>query len=319
MNLPQKNKSNLFEFFSDAEAALDYLNKKHPEAYLGRKWLETLDADLPDDHLLKINFKDIVKELMDAKRFREVSVVVVDYDMPGMDGIEFCKGLKNPYIQKILATGAADESLAVSAFNAKHIDAFVAKHEMDFLGSLGSKIHKLQSLYFQKVTYPVYLSLKLKTKAALLLDDPVFVAFFNDLLVQHKIEEYYQLEASGTFLLFDQAGQHHVLFVYNEDKIDADKLEIANDVESELHPKLREAIMTEKKMLCYYDLLSYTLPLLSEWHKYALDVSKLKGRFGSYYYALASNYLKLDATYLRTFQSLRSEGMLSFVNHAKKS
>lgn len=305
VSLSTKDYGNLFCFFSDANEALEYLNKKHKEANLARKWVETLDADLPDNHLIKINFKDVAKELTDNKRFGEVSVVVVDYDMPSMDGIQFCKSIHSPYVQKIMATGAADETLAVSAFNGKVIDAFIGKHEADFWANVESKIRKLQNLYFAKLTYPLHLSLKLKTKASLLLEDPAFIKFFEDLLVEHDIQEYYQLESSGSFILFDNKGEHHVLFVYNKDKINADKLEIASDLEDEVSPALKTAILTEQKMLCYYDMLRYDLPPLSEWHKYALAFKTLEGKFGCYYYAFASNYLKLDPLHLKTFQSFR--------------
>ena len=48
---------------------------------------------------------------------REVSVVVVDYFMPEMDGVTFCRRLNNPSIGKILLTGRAEDSVAIEAFN----------------------------------------------------------------------------------------------------------------------------------------------------------------------------------------------------------
>lgn len=302
VSLATKGQSHLFRFFSNPQKALDYLNQKHAESNLVRKWVEALDADLPDNHLIKINFKDVAKELIDSKRFQEVSVVVVDYDMPSMDGIEFCKKLKNPYLQKIMATGAADEGLAVLAFNSKLIDAFVGKHEAQFWEKVEANIQRLQNLYFEKLTYTLYLSLKLKTKTSYVLEDPVFVTFFKQVLADYHIQEYYQLESNGSFIFFDDKGNHYALFVYNKDKIKADKLEISGDIENELDPDLKRAILNEEKMFCYYDMSTYDLPPLSEWHKYVLDVSKLESPLGTYYYALAPNYLSLDRLPISTFQ-----------------
>lgn len=303
MSLSTKGQNNhLFQFFSDPHKALEYLNQKHTESNLVRKWVETLDADLPDNHLIKINFKDVAKELIDSKRFQEVSVVVVDYDMPSMDGIEFCKKLKSPYLQKIMATGAADEGLAVLAFNGKLIDAFVGKHEMQFWEKVEANIQQLETLYFEKLTYPLHLSLKVKTKTSYILEDPVFVSFFKRILADYHIQEYYQLESSGSFLFFDNKGEHHALFVYNKDKIKADKLEVSGSIEDELDPDLKQAILNEEKMFCYHDMTTYELPPLSEWHKYVLDVSKLESSLGTYYYALASNYLSLDRLPISTFK-----------------
>lgn len=301
-SLSTKGQNHLFQFFSNPHKALEYLNQKHTESNLVRKWIETLDSELPDNHLIKINFKDVAKELMDSKRFQEVSVVVVDYDMPSMDGIEFCKKLKNPYIQKIMATGAADESLAVLAFNSKLIDAFVGKHEVQFWEKVESNIQRLQAFYFEQLTYPLHLSLKLKTKASYILEDPVFISFFKTLLANYHIQEYYQLESSGSFLFFDTSGGHHTLFVYNKDKIKADKLEVSGSIEDELDPDLKEAVLNEEKMFCYYDMATYDLPPLSEWYKYVLDLHTLESSAGTYYYAFASNYLSLDRLSINTFQ-----------------
>lgn len=296
MTLASKKQNYLFRFFSDPHAALKYLNQQYDDSDLLRKWGEALDAELPDNHLIKIDFKDVARKSMDAQRFQATSIVVVDYDMPSMDGITFCKKLKNPYLQKIMATGAADESLAVLAFNGRVIDAFVGKHEAEFWTRVEAKIHCLQNLYFEKLTYPLHLSLKLKTKESYgyVLEDPVFISFFQQILLDYEVQEYYQLESSGSFLFFDNKGNHHVLFVYNKDKIKADQLEVSAILEEDLAPYLKQAILNEEKMFCYYDITTYDLPPVSEWHKYILDLKILEGSFGTYYYAFQSNYLSLD-------------------------
>ena len=61
----------------------------------------------------------------DPDRFAEVSVAIVDYDMPGENGMEICRRLRNHPVRTVMLTGKADEKLATSAFNQGLIDRFV--------------------------------------------------------------------------------------------------------------------------------------------------------------------------------------------------
>jgi 1,4-dihydroxy-2-naphthoyl-CoA synthase len=47
--------------------------------------------------------------------------------IPGMDGFRFCFARKDKNIQKILLTGAADEEIAIDAFNTGCINRFLRK------------------------------------------------------------------------------------------------------------------------------------------------------------------------------------------------
>ena len=82
----------------------------------------------------------------------EVSILVVDYDMPGIDGISFIKKLNNNNVYKILLTGTADEDIAVKAFNDGVIDSYIKKQEPNALKKLYDKIIDLHLKFFQKET-----------------------------------------------------------------------------------------------------------------------------------------------------------------------
>lgn len=65
--------------------------------------------------------------MTDAARFDGIAAVVVDCEMPGMDGIQFLSSMTGAACSKILLTGTADESHAVEAFNAGLIDYYLKK------------------------------------------------------------------------------------------------------------------------------------------------------------------------------------------------
>ena len=54
-------------------------------------------------HVFVLDLGNIRTEVYNAQRFSEISVVVVDYDMPGMNGLEVCDSIENPYVKKVLS------------------------------------------------------------------------------------------------------------------------------------------------------------------------------------------------------------------------
>ena len=65
-------------------------------------------------------------QLLDA---REVSLVISDYNMPGMNGLDFLKQVKSlhPHILSIMLTGQAEISIAVQAINEAGVYKFIQK------------------------------------------------------------------------------------------------------------------------------------------------------------------------------------------------
>ena len=67
--------------------------------------------------------------MADAARFGDIAALVVDYEMPEMNGLEFLAAVKDLACTRILLTAVADESRAVEAFNAGLIDFYVKKSD----------------------------------------------------------------------------------------------------------------------------------------------------------------------------------------------
>ena len=59
----------------------------------------------------------IHKVIYDSKRFAMKTVVVVDYSMPNMNGLEVCKALEDLPLKFIMLTGKAEPETAIEAFN----------------------------------------------------------------------------------------------------------------------------------------------------------------------------------------------------------
>jgi len=191
----------------------------------------------------------IAHELFNQKRYDQISVLVVDYDMPGMTGLEVCERIHNPFVKKILLTGAADESLAIDAFNKGLIYQFIRKQDPQFIEKLQEAIKTAQQQYFQEISeLPVRIMAARYDSTALV--DPAFKAHFDNIVNKHRIVEYYLVEAMGNFIMIDDQRKIHCLMTLDEGLVEV----YLNCKSSEtLSAEQITAIEQKKVVPCYYD------------------------------------------------------------------
>jgi CheY-like chemotaxis protein len=67
-------------------------------------------------------------------------VLVVDYTMPQLDGIELCRRLGAASPRKVLLTGQVVTREVIEAFENNVIDAYINKSDSDFLEALRAAI-----------------------------------------------------------------------------------------------------------------------------------------------------------------------------------
>ena len=207
-----------YQVFNSPHKALAMIDDKQCELeQLSERCLtEYTEAEhCPDTNLtVNLNLAAIHSEIYNARRFSEVSVVVVDYAMPGMNGLEFCKKIKNSSIRTILLTGQADEKLAIEAFNEGLIDRYIQKSAANVTELIAKNIQQLQFAYFQTMSNMITKMLAVSSPSCL--HDKVFAKYFNQLCEKHHIVEYYLMDNSGSFLMLDRQGNSSSLIVKTE-------------------------------------------------------------------------------------------------------
>lgn len=76
-------------------------------------------------------------------RYQLAKACVIDYAMPGTNGLHVLETLLDWPGSRVLLTGQADEQVAVKAFNSGLIDQFVPKQDPDITRHLLGVLHKL--------------------------------------------------------------------------------------------------------------------------------------------------------------------------------
>lgn len=208
-----------YRVFDSPYKALECIEKKHCELDLLSQrclseYTEAKNCPLTN-HTINLDLTTIHAEVYNPNRFSELSVVVVDYGMPGMDGLEFCKRIDGTRIKKILLTGQADERLAIEAFNKGLIHRYIKKSDPDVTQRITQAIQELQLQYFQGMSDMVVRMLSFTSPNCL--HDRRFSELFWELCKARGVVEFYLADNSGSFLMLDEQARVSFLVVKNEE------------------------------------------------------------------------------------------------------
>lgn len=226
--------------FDNTDSALRYINEYQREAELVANDEKPKPQGDSDAWVKRVLTHQNIKRF-DELRAKEVSVLVVDYSMPSMNGIEFCEKINNISIKKILLTGYATPGDAVRAFNNNTIHYYLKKNDANMLQDLETAINQLQYAYFNE------LSSSLKAEAidsgTPFFADPQLANYFEETCNSLNVTEYYYLTNPSRFALRTRDDRNFFCVIYTEEDI-AEHLQI---LQEESAPKsLYNAIESRK-------------------------------------------------------------------------
>ncbi|MDH5180194.1 MAG: response regulator [Gammaproteobacteria bacterium] len=196
-----------FKLFTSPLEALQYINstaKQNPGE---------------DDYEISLPYADIATlktHLTQPRRFKSCPVVVVDYSMPSMDGLTFCRNLQQTEIKKILLTATMEQGAAIQAFNSGLIDRFISKHEPDWIEKLNHHIRQCQYSYFAELGKPLLKQLDADDYAYMNMAE--FQAVFDTLCAKYKVIEYYLAASPGGYFMLSEQ-QHMRLIIVRQEEI----------------------------------------------------------------------------------------------------
>ncbi|MEE4250776.1 MAG: response regulator [Alcanivoracaceae bacterium] len=207
-----------FRCFSSPSSALSCINDSAGLPPLDKRCVSFLGTLSGPGGTLRLDLALVEQEISNPARFKDISVVVVDYDMPEMNGLDFCQAIKNRRIKKVLLTGVGDEKVAVRAFNDGLIDRFLTKNDPNIAEKINQTINELQRRYFDDISTLIQSTLDMKSPEFLL--EPEFIALFERLIKKHDIVEYYYVEDPNGFLMVSHKGALYRLVIFSEIQAD---------------------------------------------------------------------------------------------------
>lgn len=273
--------------FSDPQAGLKYIQSHSDNTIFKNVMTVDMESDsysytsgqLP----VQFDVSRLYTHIYDRNRFGEIAVVVVDFDMPFMNGEAFCRALAALPVKKIMLTGEASTTLAVQLFNEGVIDQFILKGQPDLEEILSQAIAKMQKQYFRDLSYPIIRALATNTDSCL--GDPAFTALFEQICHDHNITSYYLLESSGSFLLLDDDAKPTWLIIKTCNEIN----ELADQMaDADMPEKLVQAVRKGDTLPYFYNSDEYFSAMENGYQGHLYPAKHLSGA-KKYCYFLSDN------------------------------
>lgn len=309
--LPNLDKKyNSYDLYISPHNALDYLEKEYIPSPFINKFITEIDNEGFQHRALNINLYELPNEVYDNDRFSQVSTIIVDYDMPGIGGLELCARVKTPLIQKILLTGAADDHLAVQAFNQGLIQQFISKADENMPKKLNRAVLEAQNKYFVTSVEEINNLIMKSSPHSSALKEQSFSTLFNSLVHRYDIVEHYLFEDYGSFLMIDSNGKPYGLFIYPEQDIN-DMAEEAEETEG-VDIRIANALKTKSKIFCYHQAHSIRLtgkgfPAIKDRLPYLRNAHELVGSTSKYYYAFTDDIMDIDKSKILSYNSFKNQ------------
>ncbi|MFT3742434.1 MAG: hypothetical protein QM752_07255 [Gammaproteobacteria bacterium] len=290
--------------YTDPHAVIEFFKNYKPDHFINH--CVTFDEDSAQVNLLvrQVSLQDIHSEIYNSDRFKQISLLVADYFMPGRNGLECCDAISDKFIQKLLLTGDAQDDLAIEAFNKKRINQFIRKGTSNLTQVLNDRIEELQLNYFLQLSDYLRGTMSNNDDEYVLgiLDDPIFARFFYDLCEENQIVEYYILDNQGSFLLLDDKAQAYWLLV--KDEVEMQSLSEFAKMEEAL-PSLISALETRSHLPYFHTDEDLQTP--AKWEAYLHPATLLEGK-QKYYYSFLTDV---------SFKGVESKHIVSLQQYLK--
>lgn len=280
-----------FRLFSAPLEALEFVNgQARPgpsDEPLFAPFRDRTDEDVAHQ-VIALSVDTVRNQVRNATRFLTTSVVVVDYDMPGMNGLDFCRRITDPAVRKILLTGKADEHIAVQSFNEGIIHRFIRKQDEAAVTKLNRAVRELQSAYFDDVCQSIVDTLADSEYA--FLRDEALARRVDELCSSLGIVEHYLSYCPCGLLMFDSAGNSYLLIVHTNESLRGLR-EIA--VVQNAPAAFLAALDSRQSLPHFWHSEGHYPEDCTAWEQYMYAATRFTGR-KEYVYAIVPNPRGLD-------------------------
>jgi CheY-like chemotaxis protein len=278
--------------FRDAEEALASLLRLHQQDANNLSLRVNYDEQVlsQDRCTIAVDIDQLYRQARNPHRFSTPSVLVIDYAMPQMNGLQFCQAVQHLPCKKIMFTGEGDEKVAVDAFNRGLIDRFLKKGDDDALDRLESEILDLQQQFFSGQSESLRQLLVLHSFS--FLSDAAVARLVSSLSARYGFVEHYLFPNPSGILFLDKNGRATLLVMETESSL-ISHFEVARD--NNAPPELLASLVQCQVVPFFFDHDGWYAPGIgNDWLSYCLPAQTCRGR-QTYYWAL----FDLPARYLQ--------------------
>jgi CheY-like chemotaxis protein len=270
--------------FSEPAELITFLNHEYvspiSDALLLHEFSEHEYTDTPNNALVNFDINNIANLAKQTKRYDEIGILIVDYNMPQMNGVELCKQLKHLPFKKILLTADTDYEKATDAFNEQLIDCFIPKSTPDLHLKVSMYVDLFRQRYFAERTNNIKLHLEASTPLPNV--DPVFIGFFNTWLSHNKINEYYLIDKHLSYLLIDKNQDKSYFIVHTDKSLD----EFVKMYEDDEYAKLFILAVKQRELIPYFtpNQLNISKINANSWRSYFKKPNVISGKTRYYWH-----------------------------------
>ena len=291
--------NNTYNSFSNPFEAIKYLEQVLNDLNFLKDAI-SINIDEYDLLSVDLNINNLYKEIYSAERFSRVSLLITDFDMPGLTGLDLCQKLNNCYIYRILLTGIADESTAINAFNNGLIEQFMRK-SLSIVDSLENLITKSQEEYFNYISKNYSDLFNSNNKSLDILKNHTFIDLFNRIIKEENITEHYLLDSLGSFLMLNNSGEVSALYLTNLKQHE----EIYNFAKHEDCPNdILEDLKKNNKTLWFYQ--THTKDPI-DWNQYLMPLNHIDLENQVLYYSYTKKVPFVDKESVISFDQYKKQ------------
>jgi CheY-like chemotaxis protein len=212
--------------------------------------VQEIDGVLLGDRAININISNISKQRSLIKKSNNISVLLIDNDMPQIQGLDFLDQLNNNKTYRILLTGQEVDNKVISAFNSGVIDSYINKSDINLVDNLIVQINEGINKYFSKSSLLIQQVIASDKSRSTALSSACFNQFFTKIIRQKNIVEYYLIDAQGSYLMVDKLGNKYTLLILEQENALA-HLDLLQ--ENGIEECESENVILQKKMLYFND------------------------------------------------------------------
>lgn len=247
--------------------ALNYLSEEYKPVFAK---FDIIKESSSAQHVIDINIEKL-QSMVSTPRYQDISVILIDYHMPDIQGIDFLKKIQHLPIKYVLITAEQDYNIAIDAFNAGLVDAYIRKDDPDFTNKIQRMTHELEWKYFTELS-----DICTNISDFDFLKNPNLLSTFKTILEDNKITEFYLNHTHGNFTMINKDQKEMHLLVRTQAQ-----LEILSTIAEEDggSPQIIDDLKSGK-VIPFFGAKEYWQVPASEWDKFAYPAIKVKGDAG---------------------------------------